>query len=368
MKWFYSRISLIILTILISGGTFYIHYILVKSYKGDRLDIYISWILYVFLISYQAYTLYYDSLLLGKGMVKRNKQIIVISQLFFIVISLILILVFKMGLIALVIGQLLSVVLNRTLSFISFYDKETKNLISSAENIHHKDVLKDLSPNAIKIGITSLGSFLINKSSIFIGSLILPLADIASFGISKQVIDLVAIIAAIWFSTYYPKMIQFRVNNEKTQLKKLYVRSEIIYIVLFILMGTFIVFFGNDFLVLIKTNTLLINTLLLASLILVTFLEINHTWAGSLLLTKNEVPFFKASIVSGLFTIILLFLFLYYFKWGVISLIIAPGIAQLVYQNWKWPLEAKKDLNIKNKDYKTEIKSFLNKLWTLRLS
>ena len=70
-----------------------------------------------------------------------------------------------------------------------------------------------------------------------------------------------------------------------------------------------------------------------------------------LLLTKNEVPFFKASIISGIGVVIILFIFLNYTELGLLSLILAPGIAQAVYQNWKWPMEVNKDLKITIKDF-----------------
>jgi len=42
--------------------------------------------------------------------------------------------------------------------------------------------------------------------------------------------------------------------------------------------------------------------------------------------------------------LILLFFLLGYLKLGLWGLILAPGIAQLCYQNWKWPMEMIKDL------------------------
>ncbi|MBP1637285.1 MAG: putative rane protein [Bacteroidetes bacterium] len=362
MKWFYARISFIIFITLILGGTFYVNYIIKTSFTGNSRLIISSWIIYALLISYQAYTLYFDSLLLGRGMIKKNKQIIIISQIAFIVVSLFLIVYFKSGLLGIVIGQAISVIINRTLSHFAFYDKLMQFELQRAEVIHHKETLRNISPNAVKIGITSLGSFLVNKSAVFIGSLYLPLASIASYGISKQVVDMIVAVATIWFSTYYPQMIQDRINNSSKHLKELYIKSKIFYIILFILAATILVVFGNTFLDIINTNTMLLSTPLLILLLIITFLENNHSQAGSILLTKNEVPFFKASITAGVFTSILLLLFLLCFKWGVIALILAPGISQGIYNNWKWPMDVKKDIGIKMKDYAVELKKMCNKL------
>ena len=79
-------------------------------------------------------------------------------------------------------------------------------------------------------------------------------------------------------------------------------------------------------------------------ILIISFLEENHSIAGGFLLSKNEVPFYKASIVAGIVTVILLFVFLKILNLGVWAMILAPGVAQLIYQNWKWPLVLMKEL------------------------
>ncbi|MDO4725674.1 MAG: O-unit flippase-like protein [Porphyromonadaceae bacterium] len=360
MKWFYTRISLVILVFLLTGGSIYIYHLISKSFVGNSNTVYVSWLLYSCILCYQTYTLYLDSLMLGRGLVKRNKQIIIIAQLLFLLVSSLLIIFFKTGLLGIVVGQLLSIITNRVLSYLAFYDQSIKSGLSVASSTDYKKTLHLISPNAIRIGITSLGSFLVNRSSIFVGSLYLPLASIASYGVSKQVADIIVNIASVYFYTFYPKMIKSRVNGDNGLLKSLYLRSDIIYISLFVFMGGITVLFGNVILIQINSNTLLLQTLLLILLLFVSFLETNHSLAGSVLLTKNEVPFFRASIVSGLLTILLLFMFIHS-NFGIISLILAPGVAQLIYQNWKWPLEVKRDLKITIKDFTIELKNILKK-------
>ena len=66
--------------------------------------------------------------------------------------------------------------------------------------------------------------------------------------------------------------------------------------------------------------------------------------AGNVLLTKNEVPFFKASLISGFFIIIGLFLCFKFLELGFATIVVVPLIVNLSYQAWKWPLELRKDL------------------------
>ncbi len=102
--------------------------------------------------------------------------------------------------------------------------------------------------------------------------------------------------------------------------------------------------FGNWGMNFIGSKTPLLPNMCIVITILFAFLEANHGIAGNILLTKNHVPFFKAALVSGLMTIIFLFLFLKFLNIGVWSLILAGGIAQIIYQNWKWPLEVIKEM------------------------
>jgi len=91
-------------------------------------------------------------------------------------------------------------------------------------------------------------------------------------------------------------------------------------------------------------------------------LETNHGLAAQMILTKNEVPFVKASIISGTATIVLLFLSLKFTTIGIWGMILAPGITQIVYQNWKWPLQVIRDLDIKFKDYINSVSTTIRHL------
>jgi hypothetical protein len=72
-------------------------------------------------------------------------------------------------------------------------------------------------------------------------------------------------------------------------------------------------------------------------MLLINLLENNHATAAGFISADNRIPFFIPSLISGAGTLLLLWLFLSVFHWGIWGMILAPGLAQLVYQNWKWP-------------------------------
>jgi len=91
MRWFYKRVALIVLLVFTTLGSIYIRQLL-KEYHGDHFEVYIAWGLLCAINTYNIYTLYYDSLLQGKGLIKKSKQIIIIGQAVYLIIATVLIL------------------------------------------------------------------------------------------------------------------------------------------------------------------------------------------------------------------------------------------------------------------------------------
>jgi O-antigen/teichoic acid export membrane protein len=348
MRWFYARVAAILFVLLATAGTYYMYNIL-KTYSGSHTEVYIAWVILVAINSYSLYTMYYDSLMQGMGLIKRSKQIKVVGQSVYLIVAVVLILL-RFNLIAVVSAQALSIVIIRVLSYRTIYTSAFKQRLQSVGARARKEILKPIYPNAVKVGLTGLGAFLVIRASTIMGSLYLPLEAIASYGITLQIIMIISSIASVYFATYQPKMVQYRVQNDNAAIKQLYLKSCILLFCTFALGGVVLVSLGEWALNVIGSQTPLLSKSFMAVALLIYLLETNHGNAGGILLTKNEVPYFKAALFSGAFTVILLFVFLKCTNLGVWGLVLAQGIAQGCYQNWKWPLEVVKELSIKSAD------------------
>lgn len=344
MRWFYLRIAMILFLLLTTLGTYYI-FTLLQNYHSDHMDVYIAWILLCVISTYNLFTLYYDALLQGKGLVKRSKQIVIVGQIVYLIIAAILIIA-GYGLVAIVSAQASSVIIIRWLSYHSFFTKEIKQKLHATIARSQKEVIKAIYPNAIKIGMTSLGGFMVQRSAIVIGSLYLPLNEIASYGISMQLIAVIAGLSGIYIATFQPKIAQLRVMNNGYAIKKLYLRGQVILILTYLVCGIGLLAFGERVLIIIGSHTTLIPNYLLCLAVIMSFLETNLSIAGSILLTKNIVPFLKASLISGGAIILGLLLFFNFTKGDLLIMILIPLIVDISYQAWKWPLEVINDLKI----------------------
>jgi O-antigen/teichoic acid export membrane protein len=358
MKWFYLRMSVILFLLLGALGTYFI-YTLMQNYKGDRHEVYLAWALLCIINTYNLYTLYYDSLLQGRGLVKRSKQIMIAGQTVYIVIAIILLLT-GYGLVAVVSAQASSVIIIRWLSYQSFFTGEIKQNLQTVLPRPRKEVLAAIYPNAVKIGLTSLGGFMVQRSAIIIGSLYLSLDEIASYGITMQLITVIAGLATIYTATYQPRIVQLRVTQDNQEIKKIYLKGQMIMLLTIITGGLFLLTYGEWALNLIGSKTHFIPVGMVLIAIIISFLENNHAVAGGILLTKNEVPFFRAALLSGGVTVLLLLMLFRFTDIGLWAMIAAPGIAQAMYQNWKWPIVVIHELEITKKDISKSISGILN--------
>ena len=342
MKRFYRWMALAVFALLATAGTAYFYYILQK-YSGDRQDALIAWILLIAINCYNLYTFYYEALLTGKGYVTRAQQINMLGQAVYLALAIGLIYA-GFGLTAIVASQLISTVIRRILTYRVFFTPELKANIESVEPQEPKAILSAISPNAIKIGLTQLGGFMVNKSAILIGSAFLTLEQVACYGITIQVMDILARCATVFYQSYLPKLAQCRAENDLNGLKRYYILCTGSLLAVYAVGSVAWLFLGNWALDIIQSQTHFVPTAMLMVMLLISTLEHNHAVSAGFIMADNKIPFFIPSLVSGAATVVLLWVFLSPLHMGIWGLILAPGIAQLAYQNWKWPSVVIKEL------------------------
>ena len=342
MQRFYRYIALGVFGLLVTAGTAYLYYIL-RKYYGDHRDAMMAWILLIAINCYNLYTFYYDALLTGKGYIKRSQQINMIGQAVYIALAIGLIYA-GFGLTAIVGSQLVSTVIRRVMMYRVFYTPELKARLAEAESNEPKEILSAITPNAIKIGLTQLGGFLVNKAAMLIAPVFVSLEMVACYGITVQVMDILARCATVFYQSYLPKLAQCRTENNINGLRRYYLLCTGSLLAVFVVGGIAWIFLGEWALNLIGSQTQFVPTAMLLVMLLINILEHNHAVSAGFIMADNKIPFFIPSLVSGAATILLLWIFLGPLDMGLWGLILAPGFAQLAYQNWKWPSVVIKEL------------------------
>lgn len=336
-KKIYRNISIIVLVLLLTFGTWYI-YTVTDAFSNVDNSLYI-WFLFCSSSFFSVYFKYYDSLLIGRGMVKEAKQCILANK----VSQIILIYVFLLsgfGLIGICIANLLSPFLGRFLAYRFFYDVNTcvnlnkyKIFIKEEE----KEVFQSVWYNAKKIGVNFIGTYCARQFGMFLVGLYLAYDDVASYGLMMQFLTIVTSISTTLFGTLQPQIISYRIQgNREMTIRKLSFSIVLYYIIcLSGILG--VIFLGPWILDLINSNAHLPQLHVLLIYSLVCFLEENHSNFAVFISSGNKIPFVPAALISGLFICLGDFVILKFTKLGILGIVFVQGVVQLAYNNWAWP-------------------------------
>lgn len=341
MRRFYRWMALGAFAILSTVGSIYFASILSK-YSGNHQDAIIAWILLITINCYNLYTLYYDALLLGKGYVKRSQQITILGQIIYLIVAIALIYC-GLGLTAIVAAQLLSTLVRRILMYRVFFTSEMRQALNESAEQDPKQILSAITPNAVKVGLTQLGGFCVNKSAILIGSAFMSLEQVACYGITLQVMDILSRCATVYYQSISPKLAQYRTESNWLLLRRSYQINEIALLGTYLLCGLAWILLGDWALKIIHSQTAFVPTTMLLVMLLISFLEQNHATAAGFIMADNRIPFFIPSLISGAATIALMLIAfhlpstIFHVPSPIWILILSPGLVQLAYQNWKWP-------------------------------
>lgn len=343
MKWFYKRMAISLVVVMLTLGAYYFNFILSKYPYGSNM-MWFGFFVFLSTMSLNVYTVWYECLLVGSGHIKKSKQFFVIGQITYLLFGLVLIL-YMNSIVGVFLASFVSVLIVRYLSK-RFINRE---IIPLAGLNNRKETLLFLKeyifPNAKKIGLTSLGGAIITKASFFIGSIYLSLEQLSTYGITFQILGIVSIISMVYLNTYTPKISKLRVTKDLTSIRRIVYESILFLLVTYFLSIIAIIFIGNTFLRYMGSDTLLLAPhyyLILMGLNF--FVEAIILFAGNVLLTKNYVPFYKSSLISGISLVLFLFSLIQIGTDPLLALLTAPLIVNLSYQGWKWIWEVFKDL------------------------
>jgi len=338
----YLIISILVFILLITIGTIYIKSIINESAGMEFDELKFAWYGFVFSVSFNIYFLWLSPFFIGSDNVHKNYIYIIISKMSFSLMS-ILFLVLGFGLNGIVLSLLISLFVARIfavylyrgeLDFLSKYSPKYNKVYS---------ILKVMWPNTSRIGIVSVASFLINRYNLLLVTSFFGLGVVASYGLTLQVLTALGAAGKLLFQTNLPRMIKARVQQNKKLLKSIYLKSSGYFFAISIFGILIIGFYGNELLVLLGSKVLLLDRHLFLVLASILLLEGNHSNAALVITTGNSVPFVLAAVISG-FSVAFLSTAIVISGYGLLYIMLAQGVVQLAYNNWKWPVYLMQEL------------------------
>ncbi len=339
MQRFYRSFSIGVAGVLFIAGSWFVF---MKTAFLNDSGIMTAWYIYAGSLVLNLYYSYYYSLLIGRGLVKEYNRILLISKSIYLSLAAIG-LIAGFGLIAVAVANLASVVINRVLSVSAFYKGGLYKVIKTTVREEIK-LFPVIWYNAKRVGLGGLGGLLTQRVNLLLVSVFLPLGVIGSYGISAQVVSILATVCSLYLNVHLPELYKHRIANNIKEIKRIFGESVFVYVILYITGAAMVLLFGNLILGLLNKITLIPFIPMLLFLIF-QFLDSNYNMAITLITTRNEVPYVKALLISGCCTALLSFLLLAFTPLGVLGVILSAGIVQISYNNWKWPLEVCRELN-----------------------
>lgn len=338
-KYIYRWIAILVAVLLWGMGSLYIYTL---NYTGDLTTAYISWFLFASASVITFYFGYFNALLQGRGDITLVNKVIVISKVSFALLA-IMLLWLKFNLLAIAIASLISCIINRILIGQAFYNAKTSDTKKYKPTANLNKILW---ANTWRLGLVQFGAFLIQRGNMFIAATYLGLTVAASYGLTMQLSTIIVTLANQLMALQLPKMNALQAACDKIELKNIYSSSVLVAFILLISGFVGLILLGEPVLALIGSETKLINSHLLTLLGVVLLLETHHSISATYITTTNQVPFLKASLVSGVGVTLLSFALVYWGALGVAGLIIGQGLVQLCFNNWYWPKVAMQHLNI----------------------
>lgn len=344
MRGFYLRVAGIAAFLLLTFGTWFVHVrsleIPVEIAAGQH--ILPAWVIYVVSFVLNFYFSYYTALLIGRGLIKENNQLIIITRGTYIALAAVGLLN-GYGILAVAVANLLSIMVGRTVAVRFFYKEGLRNTLKTFVK-SNENLFPVIWFNAKKIALANIGGYYIQKGNAFLVSAFLPLTVMASYTFTVQILTVLATVSPLYLNAHLPEIFKNRIRHNREALKRIFGESLLIYYVIFISGALFILFFADPVIKLAGSQTAMIPFWPLLLLLTVQFFETNHTMATTFISTRNEIPFLKATLVSGLISFSVSCILMAFTPLGIYSVIIVPGIVQASYNNWKWPRMVCKEL------------------------
>ena len=340
MRRFYAYVAGGALVLMLTAGTWHVAR-MTKGVIGEERILW-AWGLFAVYTAVSLFYTYYNPLLIGRGLMREYNQMTIVTRVVYLAVAAAGLLA-GYGIVSLVVGNLVSLVVNRVMARRFFYGGGIREALGKAR-YEGERLLPIVWHNAKRTGLGSVGAYFVQKGNVLFVSMFLSLEEVASFGLTTQIVTILAGVTPLYLQTNLPEIYKFRIGGRLGEIRRVFGESVFVYVTLYAIGAVVVLLWGNMILELLHSRTLLLPAGPLLLYLAIQFLESNHSMAASLITTRNEVPYVWASVVSGACIATLTLLSLSFTSLGVTGVILSAGVVQLCYNNWKWPLVVCREL------------------------
>ncbi|GAB0111525.1 O-unit flippase-like protein [Pseudoalteromonas distincta] len=332
-KFVFFFIAIITVAILGAAYFFFLNPIAAKS----GLDISLEWLLYSLAIIINIFCLLYNALFFGTNNVASIYKVTSFSNLTFFAFAITLIL-YDYTLMAVAIARLLSAV---TYYLSANYEINKLKMLHGYVKTHWQDTkatLGVLLPNAGRIGVVSLGNFMLTKLSILIVAYYFTASESASYSLALNLFTILSSVSLLYMTVVTPILNRAIQNTDFSLVKKLQFKVRLVCLITCLLGCVSVLVIVPELLKLIDSKTSLPSVYVLVFFSLMVFLDVNRQLSMNLIAATNHIPFYKAIVFSGSVSLLVIIAVLELGYLSLLTPVIVSLCVQTLFNNWYWTL------------------------------
>lgn len=336
-KLLYAAISMLALLCCATIGSIYIAHIM-----GDiaQQSYWIAWLFFIIAIFFNLYFYYTLTFLRGYGDIASENKAKTFSRLGQLTVTAFL-LAAGFGLVGAALGYLINSLVLRLLAwfYLRKHTEINKGLKSDEKKVSKQDiksVFSTISFVAWRDGIVQVSCYASTQAMSIIASLFLSLASTGTYSILLQFGTAIYHFASAYTKSFYPSFQSARMEGDYSTQQAIVSRGLSAYWILFLFgsLGVIIAIF--PILPFFKPGINL-NIPLFIFLLIYLSLWNQHSVCCNFIIGMNEIPYVKGYIVAAVLGIIFSVLFINVLGIGAWGLVLGQFVAQIIYNNWKWP-------------------------------
>ncbi|MEJ6475574.1 hypothetical protein [Pseudoalteromonas piscicida] len=295
----------------------------------------LEWFLFVLAIAVQLICLIYNVVYFGL-----NKNLIYYKCLslsnFIFMLSAVSFFYFDFKLLSISLGRFISSAV-LIIMLVMLVEKTChKKLYVKNKKFFEWGYIRSLLPASMSLGGVSLSNYLSNKSAVFFVSSYFPLDEAARFSLTHNIFSIITSVSLIFMTAHNPKVNMYYKSGKFVELISMQNKIRLVSLFFSIPAILVLVVFGDVILNVLGSETKLLPFSLVALFYLYSVLDINRNVSQYFIMSSDNVPFLKSSIISATFIVLLNFIFYDLgFKYIVLSIAI-PLVVQLSFNFWFW--------------------------------
>jgi O-antigen/teichoic acid export membrane protein len=207
--------------------------------------------------------------------------------------------------------------------------------------IEVKKIFKLIWPNTWRVGVLLFSGYLTLNANTAICLSALGLAANAKYGLSLQLMNIAASMAAVWIAVKRPLLGQILARHDLASVRQIFWPRFWLQNLTFLVLAAGVVLCGSMLLNWVGGGKEILPMGWLAVLMLYTFLSLQYTTWSTLMATGNNLaPLVWPTVATSVLSLILSLLLVHFTTLGLGALVLGPLLAGGLFNFWYWPAYA----------------------------